>query len=586
METHLKNKLNIPGAYIEHEKGTVEKIIITTQFKKPQEFKEEEEVISELKEKEYSGKKQELNQKTVKNKIIKQEKLDIQEIMAHIIKKVLDQKINLTLEQILVILISSIHQDSIITEEQGVIKTEFNTISQGEFILKEIPGITHKDPDYNLVTKKKSPITSLSPIKSIKLISKLIRKEKEIITHKPKQNPTPEEMAPRAQPSTIISGMAKEEKIKDMKYTPSLELEYLNKNSFQNRKSTNINENKLDPPVADIEGNVGYTELTKLSKKEGPEQKTENPSFNQQEENSINLKESPMSTTKENKVAETKIQKNNSDIFCQGQNKEELGIHKEFTYPINIEDCMENKPELNEMWSLNPIKNSPHSKEEDSPAPYHHSNKENTNLNLGINYLSLDKAKETQINRKEEISEEINDRQKKHDQKDLSKPTNMNVIESDGILLTEDQFPWEGYTNWQPLRNENCNLELYKITKQDHQFSAQHVKWLEEITIAPNEKSASKKETLTKEEKECFWITQNVKVYPSLQAHLERQYQNSTQNKGGKKNNSKNGNTYCEYLSDKEELQDQYINKGRRNEATAKKTKFKDNIDNKFSHPQ
>ncbi|MBW0523230.1 hypothetical protein O181_062945 [Austropuccinia psidii MF-1] len=104
----------------------------------------------------------------------------------------------------------------------------------------------------------------------------------------------------------------------------------------------------------------------------------------------------------------------------------------------------------------------------------------------------------------------------------------MEEIESDGILLTEDQFPWEGYTNWQPLRNENCNLELYKITEQDHQCSTQHVKWLEEIKKAPNEKTEIQKEKLTKEEREYFWITQNKKLWPSLQAHLARQHQNAT----------------------------------------------------------
>ncbi|MBW0574083.1 hypothetical protein O181_113798, partial [Austropuccinia psidii MF-1] len=99
---------------------------------------------------------------------------------------------------------------------------------------------------------------------------------------------------------------------------------------------------------------------------------------------------------------------------------------------------MENKPQPNEICSLKSMRQSTNTKEEDSPTPHYHSDKENNNLNLGINYFSLDKAKESQINRKEEISEEINNRQKKHDQKDLSKPTNMEEIESDGILLTED----------------------------------------------------------------------------------------------------------------------------------------------------
>ncbi|MBW0574353.1 hypothetical protein O181_114068 [Austropuccinia psidii MF-1] len=184
------------------------------------------------------------------------------------------------------------------------------------------------------------------------------------------------------------------------------------------------------------------------------------------------------------------------------------------------------------------------------------------------------------------INEEISNRQEKQDQEDLSKQKNMEELEAEGILLTEDQFPWEGYTNWQPLRNENCSLELYKITEQDHQCSVQHVKWLEGIKKAPNEKTEIKKEKLTKEEREYFWIAQNKKLWQSLQAHLARQYQNSTQNTGWKENNNKNGNTYYEYLSDEEELQDQYINNERRNELTAKKTKFKGIIGNKFSHPQ
>ncbi|MBW0549036.1 hypothetical protein O181_088751 [Austropuccinia psidii MF-1] len=130
---------------------------------------------------------------------------------------------------------------------------------------------------------------------------------------------------------------------------------------------------------------------------------------------------------------------------------------------------MENKSEPNEIYRSNSIYHSTNSKEEYSPTPHYHSDKDNPNLNLGINYLSLDKAKEIQINKNEEINKDISNRQQKQDQEALLKQTNIEEIESDGILLTEDQFPWEGYTNWQPLRNENCNLELYKITQQDHQ---------------------------------------------------------------------------------------------------------------------
>ncbi|MBW0523955.1 hypothetical protein O181_063670 [Austropuccinia psidii MF-1] len=73
METPLKKKPNIPGAYIEDEQSTVEKTIIPTKFKKAQEVKEEEEVIPEAKEKQDSGKKPQLTQNTVKNKNTKQE---------------------------------------------------------------------------------------------------------------------------------------------------------------------------------------------------------------------------------------------------------------------------------------------------------------------------------------------------------------------------------------------------------------------------------------------------------------------------------------------------------------------------------
>ncbi|MBW0571491.1 hypothetical protein O181_111206 [Austropuccinia psidii MF-1] len=91
METPLKRKTNIPGVYIEDEEGTVEKTITTTKYKKPQDLKEEDEVNSELKEKNY-GKEKKLTKNTVKNKDIKQYNTEAQEAMNQIIKKVLDQK--------------------------------------------------------------------------------------------------------------------------------------------------------------------------------------------------------------------------------------------------------------------------------------------------------------------------------------------------------------------------------------------------------------------------------------------------------------------------------------------------------------
>ncbi|MBW0588816.1 hypothetical protein O181_128531, partial [Austropuccinia psidii MF-1] len=286
------------------------------------------------------------------------------------------------------------------------------------------------------------------------------------------------------------------------------------------------------------------------------------------------------------KILQHKKEESNYFSTQIGQNTEEIGIHKEITYSINTKESMENKSEPNIIYRSNSINHSINSKEEDSPTPHYHSDKYNPNLNLEANYFSLDKAKESQINKNEEINEDISNRQEKQDQKALSKPTNMEEIESDGILLTEDQFPWEGYTNWQPLRNEKCNLELYKITEQDHQCSVQHVKWVEGIKKAPNEETDIKKEKLTKEEREYFWITQNKKLWPNLQAHLARQYQNSIQNEDWKENKNENGSTNHEYLRDEKELQGQYLNKERRNELTAKKAKFKNGLDSTFLHPQ
>ncbi|MBW0577912.1 hypothetical protein O181_117627 [Austropuccinia psidii MF-1] len=196
---------------------------------------------------------------------------------------------------------------------------------------------------------------------------------------------------------------------------------------------------------------------------------------------------------------------------------------------------MENKPESNEIYRSNSIDHSTNTNKEDSPTPHYHSDRDNSNLNLETNYFSLDKTKEIQMNKNEEINEDISNRPQKQYQEALSKQTNTEELESDGILLTEDKFPWEGYTNCQPLRNENGNLELYKITQQDHQCSTQHVEWLEEMKKEPNEKTEIKKEKLTGDEKE---------------------------------------------------LQDQYLNKERRNELTSKKSKFKSSLDSKFSHPQ
>ncbi|MBW0557202.1 hypothetical protein O181_096917 [Austropuccinia psidii MF-1] len=117
-----------------------------------------------------------------------------------------------------------------------------------------------------------------------------------------------------------------------------------------------------------------------------------------------------------------------------------MGIHEEFTYPIHTEDFMENKPQPKLMCILNPMRCSENAKEEDSSTPHHHFDKANTKLNLGTNYFSLDKVKESQVKLYEEIGEEISNIKKKQDQEALSIPINMGENEADGVLLQEYQF--------------------------------------------------------------------------------------------------------------------------------------------------
>ncbi|MBW0557161.1 hypothetical protein O181_096876 [Austropuccinia psidii MF-1] len=110
---------------------------------------------------------------------------------------------------------------------------------------------------------------------------------------------------------------------------------------------------------------------------------------------------------------------NEDSIFPEYSIKQEMTAEKESDitkteYPIkpkpknstNIrnhveQDLMENKSDPNEIYRSNSINHSTNAKEEDSPATYHNSNKENNNFNLGINYFSFDKTKESQINKKE-----------------------------------------------------------------------------------------------------------------------------------------------------------------------------------------
>ncbi|MBW0574730.1 hypothetical protein O181_114445, partial [Austropuccinia psidii MF-1] len=145
------------------------------------------------------------------------------------------------------------------------------------------------------------------------------------------------------------------------------------------------------------------------------------------------------------------------------------------------------------------------------------------------------------------------------------------------FILTEEEYPWEGYTNWQPLRNSNLEDHNKNNSRDNFECANQHVKWLEDISAPKKNESnklkdkSSKKKKKTKEEKEYFWITQNKKICPSLQAHLARKYKTSTQKEDWTKNNDRNGKLIQDYFDKNEDFQDQYLNEERRNELTAKK---------------
>ncbi|MBW0533327.1 hypothetical protein O181_073042 [Austropuccinia psidii MF-1] len=160
------------------------------------------------------------------------------------------------------------------------------------------------------------------------------------------------------------------------------------------------------------------------------------------------------------------------------------------------------------------------------------------------------------------------------------------------FILTEEEYPWEGYENWQPLRNANLEDHNKNNSRDNFECANQHVKWLEDISTPRKNESKRikdkpiKKKKKTKEEKEYFWITQNKNICPSLQAHLARQYKTSTQREDWIENNDRNENIIQDYFDENEDVQDQYLNEERKKELKAKKAKFKKGLDNKLSHYQ
>ncbi|MBW0543416.1 hypothetical protein O181_083131 [Austropuccinia psidii MF-1] len=135
------------------------------------------------------------------------------------------------------------------------------------------------------------------------------------------------------------------------------------------------------------------------------------------------------------------------------------------------------------------------------------------------------------------------------------------------FILTREEFPWEGYRNWLPLRNANLVDYNNNNPRNNYECENQHVKWLEDSSKPKN----NKLERI------------NRKICPSLQAHLAWQYQVSTQKEDWTENRNRNENIIQDYFDENEDFQDQYFNEERRNELTAKKAKFKKNLDNKFS---
>ncbi|MBW0478003.1 hypothetical protein O181_017718 [Austropuccinia psidii MF-1] len=159
------------------------------------------------------------------------------------------------------------------------------------------------------------------------------------------------------------------------------------------------------------------------------------------------------------------------------------------------------------------------------------------------------------------------------------------------VIITDKEFLWGGYTNKQPLRDANLLDHNNKNLRENYKCANQHIKWLEDMTT-PKGKSDGikdkiiKKTKKTAEEKENSCITQNRKLCSSLKSHLERQSQIPTQNEDRKDNHNRNENIIKEYSNENEGFQDKYKNEERRNELTAHKAKFKNNLDNKFSHSQ
>ncbi|MBW0567226.1 hypothetical protein O181_106941 [Austropuccinia psidii MF-1] len=119
-------QINIPGAYHEEDEAEEEiRVLLPTKYKKTQERKEVDnddiEIISRNKNKE--GLRQELQKMELKDKV-KSTDNNPKLIIEHVMKKILEQKINLTLEEILSISPTFIDKlQNLTTQEKEVIKS-------------------------------------------------------------------------------------------------------------------------------------------------------------------------------------------------------------------------------------------------------------------------------------------------------------------------------------------------------------------------------------------------------------------------------------------------------------------------------
>ncbi|MBW0575049.1 hypothetical protein O181_114764 [Austropuccinia psidii MF-1] len=63
------------------------------------------------------------------------------------------------------------------------------------------------------------------------------------------------------------------------------------------------------------------------------------------------------------------------------------------------------------------------------------------------------------------------------------------VEDEQKFILTEEEFPWEGYTNWQPLRNANLVEQNNNNPRSNYDCANQHVKWFKDISTPKKNES-------------------------------------------------------------------------------------------------